>query len=89
MTLAGDMIAPSSIVTFTLEVTTWTIGAGWAWVGTNRSLKIQKFRQKVLSILVNGKKRKDERWECHGASLTLLTPEVGGKQSEETTKHGQ
>ena len=81
VTLSSDVITPSSIVTFTFEVTALTIGARWTGVGTNSSLKCQHFSKAPIRNI-----RKDER-ECHVASLTLLTQEAGensGRKQQNT-----
>ena len=59
VTLACDVITPSPIVTLTLEVTLLTIGAGWAGVGTDSSLKCRNLginESATFSLMVKKKR---------------------------------
>ena len=64
VTLACHVITPRPIVTLTLEVTLLTIGAGWAGVGTDCSLKCRNLginESATFSLMVKLERRKDER----------------------------
>ena len=58
VTLACDVITPRPIVTLALEVTLLTIGAGWAGVCTDSSLKCRKGYNEsaTFSLMVNEEK---------------------------------
>ena len=51
VTLSCDVIAPSSVVAFTLEVTLLAIGARGAGVCTNSSLKCQYIKDATFSLM--------------------------------------
>ena len=56
VTLACDVIAPSNVVTFTLEVTLLAIGARGAGVRTNSSLKCHYFKDATFSSMAKEEK---------------------------------